>query len=305
MPEIKSITMYVPPGALPARFALENGYFGQTGFDRVVLQPYTGANDMSPLLDGQADFLVAGWSTAAQTVKRTAVNLLAVTGFAVARSGWCNLLVLPESGHGEPQDLIDVRIGVPSLGSTAHELMWDILGQLRVDRRRVQFLPITIFSLGSALAEKQVDAICLPDPYCTTFRLQLNARVLINLFDERWGWQDQPQNAVWTTCDYARKNPDTLSAFRAAIEKGTVYVNSHPDEAEAAVRAMIARLPGIDPEGRYVFNGFDTAIDECYVQRKLDVHYACWAEEADEHDRITAAQLIQPRATDSGKRNTR
>ena len=53
MPEVESITMYAPPGALPARFALENGYFGQTGFDRVLLQPYTDANDMSPLLQGQ------------------------------------------------------------------------------------------------------------------------------------------------------------------------------------------------------------------------------------------------------------
>jgi ABC-type nitrate/sulfonate/bicarbonate transport system substrate-binding protein len=305
MSGVKSITMYAPPGALPAGFALENGYFGQTGFDRVLLQPYTDANDMSPLLEGQADFLVAGWSTAAQTVKRTAVNLLAVMGFAVARSGWCNLLVLPESGYSEPEDLIDVRIGVPGLGSTAHELIWDILGQLRVDRSRVQFLPITIFSLGSALAEKQVDAICLPDPYCTTFRLQLNARVLVNLFDERWGWQDQPQSAVWTTCNYARKNPDTVSAFHTAIEQGIAYVNRHPDEAEAAARAMIARLPGIDHDGQYVFNGFDAAIDERYVQRKLDVHYACWAEDADEQDRITAAQLIKPRATGSGRCNTR
>ena len=154
------------------------------------------------------------------------------------------------------------------------------------------------------MAAKQVDAICLPDPYCTTFQLQLNARVLVNLFDERWGWRDQPQSAVWTTCDYAHNNPGTVSAFRTALEKGTAYVNSRPDEAEAAVRAMIARLSGIDPDGPYVFNGFDTVIDEGYVQRKLDVHYACWAQDAADQDRITAAQLIQPRATGSGKCNT-
>ncbi len=248
---------------------------------------------MSPLLDGQADFLVAGWSTAAETVQQKRVKLLAVTGFAVARSGWCNLLVLPDSNFREPNDLIDVRIGVPGLGSTAHELVWDILGQLKVDRSRVEFLPIPIFSLGSALASKQADAICLPDPYCTTFRLQLNARVLINLFDERWGWQDQPQSAVWTTRDYAQKNPATVSAFRTALKQGTTYVNSHPDDAQAAVRAMITRLPGIDPDGHYVFNGFDMVIDERYVQRKLDIHYACWAEHTAEQDRITAAQLIE------------
>ena len=62
MPENKSITYYVPPEALPARSALEHGNFGQTGFDRVVLQPYTAPNDMSPLLEGRVIFLVAGWS---------------------------------------------------------------------------------------------------------------------------------------------------------------------------------------------------------------------------------------------------
>lgn len=290
MPEITSIAVGVPPAALPMRFALEKGYFEEQGLDRVTLDAYMRANDMTPLLDGRVAFLVAGWPTAARTMAETGINLLAVAGFAVAQSNWAGVLVLADSPIRGPEALVAAQIGVPGLGSSAHELVWDILGQLGADRSNVQFVPIPPPALGQALASGQVDAICLPDPYYTTFKRTLGARVVLNLFDKQWGWEHQPQSAVWTTCRFAQTNPGTVSALRAALEKGVEYVRNHPVEARAMAQQAITKLPGVDPAGSYVFSEYETKIDVAEVQRKLDVHNGVSGR--GEHPRVTAAQLV-------------
>jgi NitT/TauT family transport system substrate-binding protein len=133
------------------------------------------------------------------------------------------LLVDPASGIETAADLEGRRVSINALGNIQEVAVRNAIEQGGGDPDEVDFLELPLSQASGSLAEGQVQAISVNEPF-TTGGIDDGYEILARPFTDFE--ESAAQISVYfTTASFAEEYPDDVDAFRAT------YAREHPDEA--------------------------------------------------------------------------
>jgi NitT/TauT family transport system substrate-binding protein len=228
-----TFTVAATPGVddAPLYLALKNGLFAKAGLN-VQVHSYPSVNkELQALANGSVDVVAGDYADFfyAEATKWSRLNLRVVADGYHAASGVMEVLTLPSSGITTPQDLENKTIGttepqvipmqpksdVPySLETVATDSVLDNDG---VPLNSVRWKPLPSGDLISALADHQVNAILIQEPYIYEAESELGA---VEVLDSCSGaTASLPLSGYFATGSFASKNPDAVQDFRSVLQR--------------------------------------------------------------------------------------
>lgn len=154
-----------------------------------------------------------------------------------------SLVVTKDSGIKSWKDLAGKKIGTNaprSLFSLTVPAQIDADGG---DPSGIELVPLPFSAIGKAVADGQVDAGVLLEPFQSAALEEFDS--LVNLGDPNGEVvpEGSPVSLYFTSVDTASKKAEQIEGFRAAFEKSVEYAQQHPDEVKVAG----GELAGIPP----------------------------------------------------------
>ena len=216
----------------------KHGWFEQRLGPDVTIQWYAfnaGPSAMEAIFAGSIDLTYVGPNPALNAYIRSQgdeIRVLAGAAFGGAA------LVVPGDGRiSRANQFKGLRLGTPQLGNTQDVAARAWLRQqgfkTTLTGGDVMVLPtanpdqLTLFQQG------KLDAVWTVEPWVSRLELEANGRIFL----------EQP-DAVTTVLvarvKFLRSHPDLVAKFTAAHRELTAWLNRHPDEARAQVRAGLS-----------------------------------------------------------------
>ncbi len=224
--------------------ALEKGYFEEVGID-VTINPGAGGENLTHLVGGQADFVVAD-ITSAMFAHDQNSDLGVTAVAAIHQNTMAGLMALESSGIREPGDLPGHTLADfnGSVMLTLFETYANLAG-FDADKVEIQHAPPQ--ELASLLATGAVDVIgqfAVGEPLIET---TAGEEAILLPYSEYL--TDLYGVVLYTATETATENPDLVRRFTSALMRGLEYALDHPEEAgqilakydEAAIAEVAAR----------------------------------------------------------------
>ena len=277
-----TITVAAAPGIddAPLYLAVKDGLFQSAGLDVKIRSYQSVGQELQALAGGRADVAAGDYVDLFYAEATQHVNLHVVADGYHAAPGVMEVLTLPNSGITTPQDLEGKTIGTPepqlipvqkggnvpySVETVAAQSVLDNDGvnptQLPQDRQ-VKWRPMPSGDLINALADHQVNAILIQEPYIYQAESRLGA---IEVLDACSGaTASLPLSGYFAMQSFAHKNPDTLEDFRSALQRAQAdAVQPGP------VEAMLAHNSGMNMEtaSLVTIGAYPTSLDAASLQR--------------------------------------
>jgi NitT/TauT family transport system substrate-binding protein len=142
-------------------------------------------------------------------------------------------VVAPEdSPIQEPSDLEGRRVAVDTLYQLPHLSLIISARSLGVDTDEITFVETPYPAMADALAQGQVDAADLGEPFLSPV-LAAGGRTIIT---NGVGFEPETVQTMWvTSAPYLAENPDIVDQFARALEKSNEYASTHEDELRQVV----------------------------------------------------------------------
>ena len=208
----------------PMYVAIEEGYFEDEGIDLTLITGFGADKTMTALLTGEADIGFMGSESTIYTyvggAEDYAVNFAQLTqragNFLVSRTpiedfSWDMLIgktVLGGRAGGMPQMVFEYILSKNNIALTS----------LTIDQS------IDFGSTAAAFSGGKGDFTVEFEPHATALEKKGDGYVVASLGEES-GYV--PYTAFSAKKSYIEANPETLTAFTKALQKGMDYVNSH------------------------------------------------------------------------------
>lgn len=190
--------------------------------------------------DGNADVAVVSASSAIRRVTfnedplEFVVYLDGTQGGLKAPRGTMSLIA-PQSGVQDGCDLENRRVGVDSISSLAAAAVREMVTRDGCDASLIFFFTGDSNSLLEQLAEGEIDAAALLDPY-TSRALREDYRLVANLDNELCpDFGRCPISMVVAERGWAEANPEVLERFQAALDNAMFWIRQN----ELAYRAEL------------------------------------------------------------------
>lgn len=199
--------------------ALENGYYDDAGLDVSIMHPTTSYSSMSMLKDGTSDIitceLIQAMMTADDDIKY--VNLLQTTQHST-------LVLISRAGAVKRlSDLAGCRIGTWKVGFSEIPHMIDEEQHLDIEWiKLLNSLNLYIAGAIDATLAKSYNELIL-------FSMAGITPGSVLYFSEH-GY-DFPEDGLYVSEDFYRKNPEQCRKFAEASRKGWDWVRNNRDEA--------------------------------------------------------------------------
>jgi NitT/TauT family transport system substrate-binding protein len=277
-----SITVAAVPGVGDAPLyiaAAKGGLFSKAGLN-VTIQPYQSVSEeLKALESGRVDVAAGDYANflyAAATSRRSGLRIVA-DGYHAA-PGVMEVLARPDSDITSPQDLVGKTIGtaepqgIPLRSGAPFSLetiaTQSVLQNDGVSPTRVKWKPLPQGELINALANRQVDAILVQEPYILEAESELGA---IEVLDSCSGaTASLPLSGYFSVASYARKDPEALRAFRSALQQA---------QADAVlpgpVHAVLVSHSGMSMQSASLITigSYPTSLDPAGLQRVADLMF--------------------------------
>jgi NitT/TauT family transport system substrate-binding protein len=281
-----TITVAATPGIddAPLYLAMKNGLFTSAGLVVKVRSYQSVSQELQALTQGQVDVAAGDYVDFfyAQATRRADLRVVA-DGYHAA-PGVMEVLTLPSSGITTPQDLEGKTIGTPepqlipvqkdvpySLETVATQSVLDndgVPAQLPLDRQ-VKWRPMPSGNLINALANHQVSAILVQEPYIYEAQSLLGA---VEVLDSCSGaTASLPLSGYFAAGSFARKNLDALQDFRSALQRAqAAAVQPGPVEAVLAEHSGMS----MDIASLVTVGAYPTSLDAASLQRVADLMFS-------------------------------
>lgn len=227
----------------PLDVGIQKGFFAKRGIEikKVVFQ--SGNDIILALANNNGDIGYIGWTpafiAATSGIDITTAAASETEGTSVA-DNWQNVMVKGSSSIRTPQDLAGKTIAVNALKGVAELVIRASLQKLGVDPYSVRLVPIPFPAMRTALANGQVDAAHMPEPFMSQAMNLDGARIVLAPGPAIMPFL--PNGVYVARGAWARQNPGLAKSFRLAMNEALTYSQSHPDEVRSLLPAAIRNI---------------------------------------------------------------
>ena len=229
------------------KFGVDKGFYEEVGLD---VEP-VGIQGAAPIVTGivSGDYEMGGSDTGTftQALARDLPLTMITPGTSVSeqpKQDFSALMVSPESGIDDPEDLRGKTVAANVLGNITEGSLNGALMQLGVDFKAVQYTEVPFPEMVAAVQKGQVDGAFIIEP----FRTIGEAAGLETLFGPFSTFEPGLQiGSIITTERYAEQNPEVISRFQEAHARTARYIAENEAEFRGAlpeiseIKAPLAR----------------------------------------------------------------
>jgi len=259
--ELTSVTVGVIPiiDIAPLRLGIDQGFFEERGLDVTTQDAQGGAAIAPAVVAGDFDF---GYSNAVSLMiareQGLPFRVLAVGARAAEdplQDGSGQLMV-QDPAIQSVEDLVGRRVAINTLKGINEVAVRASLEDQGVDSDAIEFVEVPIPNMPAALAQGDVDAAMMGEPF-TTMAADDGARpVAVSYAQMNPGG---PFAGWFTTETYMAENSEVVESFQDALVESLEYAEEHPDEARAALDEYLDLPEGASQE--VTLPGWDPTID--------------------------------------------
>lgn len=215
---------FVNPNHGPIILAKEKGWFAEQGLDVQIQEPADPSVPDKLVAAGRIDLAVSYQST---LISSTAAKLPLVRSATLISGPLNSLIVLDKSGIKSLADLKGKNIGV-AIGGNEDATIGTMLRSEGVDMDSVKIINVG-WALSSSLASGKVDAIWGGLRNFEINQLAIEGYDATAFYPEEHGVP--PYDELIFVANKNKYDPETINKFNTAIEKATVYLINHPEQA--------------------------------------------------------------------------
>lgn len=228
------VTIGYPPATdfLPVYVAKEKGFFEQHRIDATLTRLPVVTNIPSAIV---SDSVQIGMTTVPVLLQAVdgGLDFVIIAGAAhhTKASPFISLMARKGVKIEKPADLAGKKVGVPGINSVIDVMLRKWLTNNRVPLNQVTIIEAPLPQLPDLLKIGSVDLVAIVEP----FRSRILGGDIGYLAAEYFGEVDPDVlvSAWMATGDWARKNPETVKNFRAAVDEGLAFIKDNPQEARA------------------------------------------------------------------------
>jgi NitT/TauT family transport system substrate-binding protein len=242
-PETTEITVGVQPFAEVAAFylAVQEGLFEEQG---LTVTPQVaaggGAGLITGLVSGDSQFAYSNYVSVVQAASQ-GLPLRVVR--ENDRPGVQGVYALPDSGISSPADLAGKRIAINGLGNIMELTTRAALEENGVDPNSVEFVELAPPDFLSAMGSGNVDAAWLVEPFVSIGTTTQQVQLVLDVFA---GPTEELPVAGWiTSAQFAAENPDTVTAFQAAMDDAIARIAEQPELVAEVVPTYTQLTPEV------------------------------------------------------------
>ncbi|HEY6255948.1 MAG TPA: ABC transporter substrate-binding protein [Xanthobacteraceae bacterium] len=219
----------------PIYLGVAKGFFTKQNLDVTLQTAQGGAELVTPVMTGQREFGFSNISSLLIAQTR-GLDIVAVAAGASstgeAGRDFGAIIAPPDSPLKSAKDLDGKTVAVNNLKNIGDTSVKAAVRKAGGDDSKMKFVELAFPDMPAALANKQVDAAWIVEPFLTVAKEQ-GAKVLA------WNLIDTAPNLMiavyFTSGKYAKEQPDTVKRFSAAMNEALAYADSHSDEVRAIV----------------------------------------------------------------------
>jgi NitT/TauT family transport system substrate-binding protein len=241
------------------------GYFKNEGLNVELVTVQSGAEAMPAMISGSLDMTWTNWTSVIQAQVKKAGDLRALNATYQAAQNSFLILTRPENNIRTPQDLVGKKIAINAKGSITELIAKSALQSNGVDPNSVTYVELNFPLMPDALANHQVDATVVLEPFLT----QEETAGAVTVLDAASGPTNEiPIAGVATTADFVKNNPNTVAAFQRAMDKAQADVTNR-----SVVEQTLPSYTKITPETAPLLNlgTWPATIDATRLQRVADL----------------------------------
>lgn len=204
------------------------------------------------------------------TAAQIAANLQVFAEASVMQPDFVGLFTRPGSPITNVADLKNKTIGINAPGNVAYLLVASFLKENGLSPGFVHFKYFPFPLMTQMLMEHKVDVAFLPEPFVSIAEEAAGVTELTNL--DQGSSEAFPIEGYTVTKEFAARNPNTVAAFRRALEQGQQIADTDRGAAEQAMAAFKA-TDGVSPQIAAVmtFESYPLGqVDSVRLQRVAD-----------------------------------
>jgi NitT/TauT family transport system substrate-binding protein len=268
-PEQPEITVGVIPivDVAPVYLGQASSEFLDQGLNVTTEVMQGGAAAIPALQSGELDIAYGAWPSFL-LANQQGIELVAVADGVAATEGFTQFLALPDSGlEGNPAGMAGTTVAVNTLGNVGELALRFALDSAGLQWEDVTAVEVPFPDMGAALDGRSVDVIWAVEPGVTDATLNLNA---ITVVDSYVGDMDAfPVAGYFVTKEFAEQNPNTVAAFRRAIQNAADQANTSPQ----SLVDVVATYTSLPPEvlADIVYPAYQDVLDVSDLQRVYDL----------------------------------
>jgi NitT/TauT family transport system substrate-binding protein len=253
------------------QLALQNDLFKEEG---LTIEPETiqsGAFAVPKLASGELDISFGNWVSfiKAQTAKTVNLKFLGEAYLSTPNSNFA-LITAPNSGVNSVKDLPGKTIAVNAKGNINELLIRAVFEANDIKFDDVNVIELPFPQMAAALANGQVQAASLVDPFVSSAQKEIGAKIVTDLTGPG-ATENFPISGYATTAKFAQENPNTIAAFQRALLKGQQLAADRKN-VEAAL-PKYAKMPA-ETAAIVRYGTFPTTIDKKRLQRVADLLFS-------------------------------
>jgi len=226
------VTIGYPPATdfLPAYVAKEKGFFEKHNIDATLTRLPVVTNIPPAIVSGSVQIGMTTVPVLLQAVDG-GLDFVIIAGAArhTKASPFISLMARKGVKIEKPADLAGKKVGVPGINSVIDVMLRKWLSNNKVPLKEVTIIEAPLPQLPDLLKIGSVDLVAIVEP----FRSRILGGDIGTLAAEYFGEVDPDVlvSAWMVTGDWARKNPEAVKNFRAAVDEGLAFIKDNPEEA--------------------------------------------------------------------------
>ena len=241
------------------QLGIDEGIFAKHKL-KVELQSGQGGAAMLPAVStGTMNFSV-GNPLSVLLAKNKGLDMKIVSGYSnsLATGNDINGVVAKaDSGIAAAKDLAGKRVAVNTINAQGDLTIKEVVSQQGGDPGAVKFLELPFQDMGAQLAQGNVDAVWVPEPFLSKLLADGNKLVTYN---NQAALPGLPTMVTFTSGSYAQQNPQVVADFKAAMTETLALAQANPDKVRALLPAFM-KMPEAVAKGLRL-EAFDGKLDE-------------------------------------------
>jgi NitT/TauT family transport system substrate-binding protein len=270
----------------PLWLAQDGGYFKAEGLDVAAVVVPSGQAALTKAVSGDIDIALSSYLPffAAKATGTADIQLVCAATSVSPKS--FAIVTVPNSPVKTIFDLAGKRIAITAKNTATDLLAKSLMQDHGVDFSHVQWVPVSFPNVAAALAQQQVDAALLPEPYVTQAAKTAGAFPVIDV--NTGATETFPMSGYGATRKWVQENPKTLAAFQRAMKKAT----SDTIRDRSKIEPLLVKYAKIDDDIAKLLTlpGFSSELDARPLQRVPDLMHQMGAITSS----VDAASMIAP-----------